>query len=263
MSIKLPTLATILFLSAMRVVPAQECKDGVCRIPARSTFGAAESGYPGFGPQSFDLKPAVPHLTGGRDSHHVCRCKDCGCSGRDCTCGPNCPSHYQTRHGLQSGSAFRSRTPQFGRSVVSAPRPVSYERQHRPVTVSWQTDLQRALHLAERTGRPVLIRITAPWCGHCERMKRDTFTDPRIVHDINTGFIPVTIDAEEQAALVERMGVSTLPTMLVISPERRVIGRSTGYQSVSQLSSLLIRHMRRAELETGIRVVGEPAGIIR
>jgi len=94
-------------------------------------------------------------------------------------------------------------------------------------------------------------------------MKRDTFTDPRIVHDINTGFIPVTIDAEEQAALVERMGVSTLPTMLVISPERRVIGRSTGYQSVSQLSSLLIRHMRRAELETGIRVVGEPAGIIR
>ena len=262
MSIKMPTLATILFLSAMRVVPAQECKDGVCRIPSRSTFDSVETGFSGFGPRSFDLKPTVPRLTGGRDSHNACRCKECGCNGRYCTCGPNCPSHYQTRHGLKSGSPARFPRPLFGRSGVSAPRPVSYERQSRPIAVSWQSDLQQALRLAERTGRPVLARVTAPWCGHCERMKRDTFTDHRIIRDITSGFIPVSIDAEEQAELVERLGISTLPTMLVISPDRRVIGRTSGYQSVSQLSSLLNRHMQRAELVTGIRVVGEPTATI-
>ena len=262
MSLKLPALATILFLSAMRVVPAQECRDGVCRIPRRSTNGISSHGDTGLKFRSPDVGRVVPQLSGGRGSHNVCRCKDCGCNGSYCTCGPNCPSHYQTQHRLSSGTLAGPRSNGFGSSVVTAPRPVSHKQRYRPANVSWRSDLQRALRLAEQTGRPVLARVTAPWCGHCQRMKRDTFTDPRIIRDITAGFIPVSINAEEHAELIERLGISTLPTMLVISPQRRIIGRTSGYQSVSQLSTLLNRHMQRAELITGIRVVSEPTATI-
>jgi thioredoxin-like negative regulator of GroEL len=52
------------------------------------------------------------------------------------------------------------------------------------------------------------------------------------------------LDADEQADLVQKLKVDAMPTVLVISPERRIVGRFTGYQSAAQLAAYLAPFQR-------------------
>ena len=56
---------------------------------------------------------------------------------------------------------------------------------------------------------------------------------------MNSQFIPVLLDADEQAAVVQKLGVDSFPTVLVISPENKIVGRFTGFQTAPQLQSRL------------------------
>jgi hypothetical protein len=107
--------------------------------------------------------------------------------------------------------------------------------------IAWQKDIQQALRESARQRRPVLVLVDARWCGACRRMLQQTFPDPALVARISSQFIPVRIDADEQPALVQSLKVGSMPTVLVISPDRRVIGRMTGYQSAAQLDGWLAR----------------------
>jgi len=123
--------------------------------------------------------------------------------------------------------------------------PVRYTRSN-----TWHTNYEAALEEARRTGRPLLVRASAEWCGHCQRMKRDVWSDARLDRDIARNFIPVELDAdnEQNRRLLERMRVQTLPTVLVITPELRIVERIEGYRSVNQLAAQLREYTPRVEL---------------
>jgi thioredoxin-like negative regulator of GroEL len=98
--------------------------------------------------------------------------------------------------------------------------------------------------LAERirsseTGQYCLVLIGARWCGSCRKMQVETFANPDVAARINQQFVPVLIDADEQAAVVQRLMVDAFPTVLVISPAQRIIGRFAGFQTASQLDARL------------------------
>lgn len=85
-------------------------------------------------------------------------------------------------------------------------------------------------------------------------MKRDTYSDQGIVRSINSAFVPVALDADQNRRLIQQMGVRTLPAIVIITPDLKIVDRIEGYQSVRQLNASLLRHTQRAELETDIKV---------
>lgn len=110
--------------------------------------------------------------------------------------------------------------------------------------IVWNKDLGAALQSSAEQEKPVMVMVGARWCGHCHQMLQQTFPDPALAARVNAQFVPVLLDADEQAALVQKLRVSALPTVLVISPERKIVGRFTGYQSAAQLGARLAPYQR-------------------
>lgn len=115
-----------------------------------------------------------------------------------------------------------------------------------PRAIAWHADTRRAAAIADQTGRPMLLRITADWCGFCRRMNREAFVDSRIIRDVGRTFVSVNVDADTNEALVRQLQVSSLPATVIVLPDFKVIQRIEGFRSANQLGQALSPHFQRA-----------------
>ncbi len=101
--------------------------------------------------------------------------------------------------------------------------------------VAWQSDLKKAAAESARTGKPILLQVTADWCGYCKKMLRETFPDEKLAKKINECFIPVVLDADENEEIVDAIGITAFPSTVIISPDLDVIGRVRGFHTPRSL----------------------------
>lgn len=106
---------------------------------------------------------------------------------------------------------------------------------------TWITDYNRALKLAERHDRPVLVNFTgSDWCVWCFRLRDEVFTQKAFLDYAKANLILLKLDfprktqlpPEQQMInqnLANRYGIRGFPTILLIDGEGNEISR-TGYQ---------------------------------
>ena len=105
--------------------------------------------------------------------------------------------------------------------------------------IDWTTSYRGATDEAIQSGKPMLVRITASWCGPCQQMKQLTFTDSRVVQLVRSNFVPLLIDADANPDLVTGFRIEAYPTTLVVSADLTVMKRMKGFQSADSLVSTL------------------------
>ena len=105
--------------------------------------------------------------------------------------------------------------------------------------IAWHKEMPEAIRESAKQHKPMLIVVGAEWCGPCHKMQAETFRNPAVATRIKAQFIPVLIDADQQAAFVEKLNVTSMPTVLVVTSDQRVIGRIIGFQSAAQLDARL------------------------
>jgi hypothetical protein len=119
--------------------------------------------------------------------------------------------------------------------------------------ILWRSRFDEAAQESAAQHKPMLVMVKGRWCGPCHKMLNQTFPDGGLASRISQHFVPVLIDADEQAALVKSLGIDALPTVVVISPERRVVGRMTGFQSAAQLNAHLAAYAPREVRQLAVR----------
>ncbi|MFB6177494.1 MAG: DUF255 domain-containing protein [Halobaculum sp.] len=89
--------------------------------------------------------------------------------------------------------------------------------------VEWREWGADAFDVAERTGKPVLLWLTATWCDDCHEMAAETFGEPRIAANVNDGFVPIRVDVDRHPRVRERYNMGGFPTTAFLTPEGELL----------------------------------------
>jgi thiol:disulfide interchange protein len=89
--------------------------------------------------------------------------------------------------------------------------------------VPWRSELPAALAESRASGKPVLLYITADWCGPCQWMKSHVFTDGALADAVTQRFIPVRVDHDQRPDLVTQYGLDGVPWFGVLDADGRAI----------------------------------------
>ena len=265
------TKSTLLFLLAAAAMTStasahdsyhrSHCDESGCRVGEHAEYN--------YGPR-LTATDRYPDNYSRSNRGQACPNGECGTTSgrglRDCSDG-QCHTGYgpaaanRSRHDFLYSSDRFETAGRSDRRLANPFRPVGYEPDHsrnnrdnrrpiptryesqRPVSrgISWQSDIQSAVDDAKRAGLPLLIQVSADWCPHCSRMKRETFADPQLTTIINQRFVAVEVDADQQREFIKQMGIQSLPTTLVVAPDLRILNRLQGFQSASQIMQAVSR----------------------
>ena len=136
-----------------------------------------------------------------------------------------------------------------------------HENRHPPLLpdlVSW-VPAESAPALAQTTRRPILYDFTAEWCGPCQRMRAEVFSDEKMAHSISRLVVPVQVvdrthEDGRNSALVDSLqrahGVNAFPTLVVVGADGKAIDRLEGFPGTQELMSWIGRASVKQQLST-------------
>jgi protein disulfide-isomerase len=105
--------------------------------------------------------------------------------------------------------------------------------------VHWYTDLQSGWAAAHQRNLPMVIFITSKQCRYCDAMKRDSWRNHSIEHQIASEFIAIELTPERNQSTLDRIKVPAFPTTLIGTPSGKIVGQRVGYQPPAKLMALL------------------------
>lgn len=87
---------------------------------------------------------------------------------------------------------------------------------------------------AQRDHKPLFVVLSATWCGPCQSYQRGALIDPRVEQWVGANTVAVHVDVDDDAAAATALGVSSIPTTIMIR-DGAELGRFTGQMSADEL----------------------------
>ena len=96
-----------------------------------------------------------------------------------------------------------------------------------PVSVDWRGWGEESFAEARERDAPVLLSLTASWCGACHEMDRETYAEPRVAAVIRDSYVPVRVDVDRHPRVRERYNMGGFPSTVFCTPDGEVLTGAT------------------------------------
>lgn len=107
------------------------------------------------------------------------------------------------------------------------------------INIQWNTDLNAALELAQKSNKLVFADFYADWCGYCKQLDEDTFVNQNVKEKFSQSYVLVKINVDQNPELASKYQVYSLPTMIIMDSNGNVIKRQEGFVSAGELLNIL------------------------
>jgi thiol-disulfide isomerase/thioredoxin len=110
--------------------------------------------------------------------------------------------------------------------------------------LAWEKDYTSALKKAAEEKKPLMVMMTATWCGPCKMLEKETLDDPW-VRSFLSGF--VIVKAYEDKAVEEKYGLNGYPTLVFTDGTGKEAHRTVGHQPTLTFSGVLVQAFRKLD----------------
>ena len=100
-----------------------------------------------------------------------------------------------------------------------------------------QITLAQALEKAKAEGKQVFVDCFTTWCGPCKKLAREVFPRPEVGKVFNKRFVNLQVDMEKDEGIdhAKHFDVKAFPTMLILNPDGKEVGRLVGFYPMERL----------------------------
>ncbi len=107
--------------------------------------------------------------------------------------------------------------------------------------IQWAEDLDRARLAASQQNKLLLIHFWTPDCGPCKVVDKKVFPTPIVAQAVNQHYIPLKVNAYQNAELRNHFGVRQWPTDIVATVDGKALHRMVTPQDPSRYVSKLMQ----------------------
>ncbi|GIW21891.1 MAG: hypothetical protein KatS3mg068_0898 [Candidatus Sericytochromatia bacterium] len=97
--------------------------------------------------------------------------------------------------------------------------------------INWIYDEEEGIKISKKENKYLMIDFYADWCPSCLELEKFTYNNSEVINKLNKNFISVKIDLtkidEKKEKLIEKYNIVGLPLIIFISPEGKVLEKST------------------------------------
>lgn len=104
--------------------------------------------------------------------------------------------------------------------------------------VPWVTDVQRARREGLQANRPILLDFWASWCGPCNTMDVEVFSQERVAAAMKK-VLPVRVDIDRHPDLARKYDVAGTPVLIVTDGHGNELFRHNGLLDAGRLIAVL------------------------
>lgn len=131
-------------------------------------------------------------------------------------------------------------------SVFAQPGPARHDRR---TDLFRNASIDQAWRAAQVSRKPMFLYVTSESCFYCEKMRKETLSHPQIVEGVAGFAEPVEFNASEAPELAKKLGVRVFPTILVVSPQNKLLHKVEGFVDPEEFAETVWPVLRQADLE--------------
>lgn len=105
--------------------------------------------------------------------------------------------------------------------------------------IPWQRSPEATFQTARQSGKPILVFVGAEWCHYCEKMKDDTWSDPRIQEVVARNYVALQLDGDRDKRIVKKLDLKGFPATLLYNSGGYFVAKKDGFMLPAQALSWL------------------------
>ncbi|MFH1859596.1 MAG: thioredoxin family protein [bacterium] len=145
--------------------------------------------------------------------------------------GCQCPLP-EKKHMTKEVSTLAEIPAKVGTEAVSS---VVQQKPLLETTIQWVSSFDDGLRMAKARNCSLMVDFSAEWCGWCKKLDEDTWTNKDVIL-LAQKFVCVKIDCDTDRQTPARYGAKSLPTILFMNTDGKVIHQVLGYRNAEDMT---------------------------